>query len=45
MITGIFRLLIVIVALIGSFAGWWGWAGFWFALLGGTQFRINGDIA
>jgi hypothetical protein len=27
----------VLLALIGSFLGWWGWSTFWFSLLGAIQ--------
>jgi hypothetical protein len=45
MITMGLRIAILILAAVGAVNGWWGWAAFWFGLVGGVTVRLNGEQA
>ena len=45
MITMAIRIAILILAAVGAVKGWWGWAAFWFGLVGGVTVRVNGEQA
>ena len=42
MITFLLRTAILILAAVGAVKGWWGWAAFWFGLVGSVNVRVNG---
>lgn len=42
MMTMLLRVVILTVAAIGAAKGWWGWAAFWFGLVGGITVKIDG---
>jgi hypothetical protein len=45
MITMWLRIAILILAAVGAAKGWWGWAAFWFGLVGGVTVRVNDEQA
>lgn len=45
MISMALRIVILVIAVVGAVNGWWGWAAFWFGLVGGMTVSINGEQA
>jgi len=41
MMSVVFRIGVMALALLGACLGWWGWAGFVFAVLGGVGVSIT----